>query len=36
MSENERAAWQALWRDADELTKRVAKKDEPTKEREKP
>jgi serine/threonine-protein kinase len=27
LPENERAAWQALWRDVDELLKRVAKKD---------
>jgi tetratricopeptide (TPR) repeat protein len=30
LADNERAAWQALWRDVDELAKRVAKKDEPT------
>jgi serine/threonine-protein kinase len=27
LSDNERAAWQALWRDVDELAKRVAKQD---------
>jgi tetratricopeptide (TPR) repeat protein len=31
LPDNERAAWQALWRDVDGLAKRVAKKDEPTK-----
>ena len=30
LPDNERAAWQALWRDVDELLSRVAKKDEPT------
>jgi hypothetical protein len=30
---NERAAWQALWGDVDELAKRLATKDEPTKGR---
>jgi serine/threonine-protein kinase len=33
LPENERAAWQALWRDVDALAERVAKKDEPTKGR---
>jgi serine/threonine-protein kinase len=33
---NERAAWQALWRDVDELAKRVAKKDESKKGRKEP
>jgi hypothetical protein len=33
LPENERDAWQALWRDVDELLKRVAKKNEPTKGR---
>jgi hypothetical protein len=33
LPENERTAWQALWRDVDELLTRVAKKDEPTKGR---
>ena len=27
LPDNERAAWQALWRDVDELAKRVAKTD---------
>jgi hypothetical protein len=36
LPENERIAWQALWRDVDELLKRVAKKDEPTKGLKKP
>jgi Flp pilus assembly protein TadD len=36
LPENERTAWQKLWRDVDELAKRLAKKDEPTKERKKP
>ena len=27
LADNERAAWQALWRDVDELANRVAKKD---------
>jgi serine/threonine-protein kinase len=36
LADNERAAWQALWRDVDELAKRVAKKDEPTKRRKEP
>jgi hypothetical protein len=31
LPENERAAWQGLWRDVDVLLKRVAKNDEPTK-----
>jgi Flp pilus assembly protein TadD len=31
LPENERIAWQGLWRDVDELLKRVGKKDEPTK-----
>jgi serine/threonine-protein kinase len=31
LAENERDAWRALWRDMDELLKRVSKKDEPTK-----
>jgi serine/threonine-protein kinase len=35
-AEAERAAWQALWRDVDELAKRVAKKGEPTKGRQQP
>jgi hypothetical protein len=26
-SDNERVAWQALWRDVDELSKRTANKD---------
>jgi hypothetical protein len=29
LSDNERAAWQALWREVDELAKRVAQRDEP-------
>jgi hypothetical protein len=33
LPENERAAWQALWRDVDALAKRVAKKDESNKGR---
>jgi tetratricopeptide (TPR) repeat protein len=33
---NERAAWQALWRDVDELAKGVAKKDKPTNGRNEP
>jgi serine/threonine-protein kinase len=33
LAENERAHWQALWRDVDELAKRVAEKDKPTKGR---
>jgi hypothetical protein len=36
LAEAERAAWQALWRDVDELAKRAAKKDEPTKGRKEP
>jgi hypothetical protein len=36
LPENERAAWQALWRDVDELVIRVAKKNEPTKRRQEP
>ena len=31
LPENERIAWQALWREVDELLSRVAKKDEPAK-----
>jgi hypothetical protein len=31
MLDNERTAWQALWRDVDELQSRVAKQDEPIK-----
>jgi hypothetical protein len=30
-AEGERATWQALWRDVDELAKRLAKQEEPTK-----
>jgi serine/threonine-protein kinase len=33
LPENERAAWRALWREMDELLKRVAKKDEPAEDR---
>jgi tetratricopeptide (TPR) repeat protein len=33
LPDNEHAAWQALWQDMDKLLSRVAKKDEPTKER---
>jgi hypothetical protein len=36
LAEAERAAWRALWRDVDDLAKRLAKKDEPTKERKGP
>jgi len=36
LADNERAAWQALWRDVDELAERRAKKDEPTKGRQGP
>jgi Flp pilus assembly protein TadD len=36
LADNERAAWQALWRDVDELAKRLTKKDEPSKGREEP
>ena len=36
LGDNERAAWQALWRDVDELEERLAKKDEPTKGRKQP
>ena len=36
LGDNERAAWQALWRDVDELLTRVAKKGEPTKGRQEP
>jgi hypothetical protein len=36
LAEAERAAWQALWRDVDELAKGLAKKDEPTKGRKEP
>jgi tetratricopeptide (TPR) repeat protein len=36
LPEDERAAWQALWRDADELAERVAKEDAPTKGRKEP
>jgi hypothetical protein len=36
LAEAERAAWRALWRDVDELTKRVAKEDAPTKGRKEP
>jgi tetratricopeptide (TPR) repeat protein len=36
LADNERAAWQALWRDVDELAKRLAKKDEPTQGRQEP
>ncbi|MGH7174594.1 MAG: hypothetical protein ACRELG_30370 [Gemmataceae bacterium] len=28
LADNERAAWQSLWRDVDELLKRLTKKDE--------
>jgi Flp pilus assembly protein TadD len=35
LPENERADWQSLWRDVDELLTRAAKKDEPTQGREK-
>ena len=33
LPENERAAWQELWHDVDELANRLAKKDEPTRGR---
>jgi hypothetical protein len=33
LPENERVAWQALWRDVDELLTRVSKKDKPNKGR---
>jgi Flp pilus assembly protein TadD len=33
LPDNERAAWQALWRDVDKLAKQAAKTDEPTKVR---
>jgi serine/threonine-protein kinase len=39
LADDERAAWQALWREVDELAKRLAEKDEPPKgrkERENP
>jgi serine/threonine-protein kinase len=36
MPDEERAAWQALWRDVDELAKRVAKTDETKSARKKP
>jgi serine/threonine-protein kinase len=36
LADNERAAWQALWREVDELLTRVAKKDEPTQGRKEP
>jgi hypothetical protein len=36
LPENERATWQELWRDVDELAKRLAKKDKPTKGRKEP
>jgi hypothetical protein len=36
LPDNENAAWQALWRDVDELLSRVAKKDEPIKRRTEP
>jgi hypothetical protein len=36
LPENERAAWQALWRDVDELLERVVKKDETTKGHKEP
>ena len=36
LGDNERAAWQALWRDVDELEERLAKKDEPTTGRKQP
>jgi tetratricopeptide (TPR) repeat protein len=36
LPENERAAWQALWREVDELLTRTAKKDEPSKGRKEP
>jgi tetratricopeptide (TPR) repeat protein len=36
LTDNERAAWQALWRDVDELANRVAKKDESHKGRKEP
>jgi serine/threonine-protein kinase len=36
LPDNERVAWQALWRDVDELQTHVAKEDEPTKGRKAP
>jgi tetratricopeptide (TPR) repeat protein len=36
LAEAERIVWRALWRDVDELAKRVAKKDQPTKGRQEP
>jgi hypothetical protein len=35
LADNERAAWKALWRDVDDLAKRVAQKDKASEEREK-
>ncbi len=36
LADNERAAWQSLWRDVDELAKRVAKTNEPKAAQKKP
>jgi hypothetical protein len=36
LSDNERAVWQALWRDVDELLSRVAKSNEPSRGRKPP
>jgi hypothetical protein len=36
LPENERAAWQSLWRDVHELLTRVEKRDEPAKGRQEP
>ncbi len=36
LADNERAAWQALWRDVDELAKRVANNDKAGEKPDKP